>query len=73
MAEKLSQRDLILAYMEKNGSITPKDAYREFGCLRLAAQIFNLKSEGIAISTTRETVKNKYGNTTCYARYSLCN
>lgn len=72
MAEKLSQTEGILNYLKEKGSITPKDAYKEFDCMRLAAQIHNLKQQGIAIKTTIEKTKNRYGRTVCYARYILC-
>ena len=69
---KDTQCNKILAYLKENGSITPKDAYKEFDCMRLAAQIHNLKQQGIDIKTTIEKTKNRYGRTVCYARYSLC-
>jgi hypothetical protein len=69
---KESQENKILEYLKKHGSITPKDAYKEFDCMRLAAQIFNLKQQGINIQTTIEKSKNNHGRTVCYARYFLC-
>ena len=66
------QTNKILAYLKENGSITPKDAYKEFDCMRLAAQIHNLKQRGINIKTTIEKSKNRSGRTVCYARYILC-
>ena len=69
---KNSQSEMILEYIKENGSITPKDAYREFDCLRLAAQIHSLKRQGVRIKSTLETSRNRFGKRTCYARYSLC-
>lgn len=67
-----TQCDLILRYMQEEGSITPLDALREFGCLRLGARIWDLKHErGIRIKTGTEQKKNKYGKTVRYARYEL--
>lgn len=68
---KNTQADMILSYLKENGSITPKDAYREFDCLRLAAQIYILKSRGVKIKSTLETSRNRYGRKTCYSRYFL--
>ena len=68
---KESQSKRILNYIEENGSITQKDAYREFDCMRLAAQIFILRRQGVPIKSTLEKSRNRYGRTTCYARYSL--
>lgn len=69
---KARQRDMILRYMKEEGSITPLDAIREFGCLRLGARIWDLKNiDGIRIKAEMETHKNRYGKTVSYARYSL--
>lgn len=47
----LTQKDKIIAYIKKHGSITPLDALREFGCMRLATRIFELKEDGYKIKT----------------------
>ena len=70
--EKMTQCEDILKYIEENGSITQKDAYREFGCMRLAAQIYILKKRGYPIRRTIETTRNRYERTVSYARYYLC-
>ena len=57
--------------MMETGSITPLDAIREFGCLRLAARISNIKERGYTIRTVMEEGENRYGDTTRYARYYL--
>ena len=36
MNNKKTQCEMILAYMEEVGSITPAEAMQEFGCMRLA-------------------------------------
>jgi len=67
-----TQCDMILRYMKEEGSITPLDALREFGCLRLGARIWDLKNlRGVRIKTEGEKTKNKYGKVVRYARYSL--
>lgn len=70
--EKVNQCDKILAYIRENGSITPLDALREFGCMRLASRISDLKGLGYTIKRTMETSKNKYGEPVSYARYTIC-
>ena len=72
MAEKLSQCERILDYIAENGSITQLDALREFGCIRLASRISDLKRQGIPIKRTMESAKNRYGEPISYARYSIC-
>ena len=69
--KKLTQRDKIIAYCKEYGSITPLDALREFGCMRLATGIFELKEDGYKIKTVIEKAKNKSGEPVHYARYYL--
>lgn len=72
MAEKLSQCERILDYIAEQGSITQLDALREFGCMRLASRISDLKRQGIPIKRTMESAKNRYGEPISYARYTIC-
>ena len=67
----MTQCDKILDYMKKNGSITPLDALREFGCMRLAARINDITHDGIPIRSEMVSYKNHDGDTVKYARYSL--
>lgn len=68
----MTQKNMILEYLKKYGSITPLEAMREFGCMRLSAQIFKLKhNDGYDIETTMESSKNRFGADTCYAKYTL--
>lgn len=71
MEGKLTQCSKILAYIEREGSITPLDALREFGCMRLASRITDLKKAGFVISKEMETAKNRDGEPVRYARYRL--
>ena len=68
---KQSQNERIIQYIEENGSITPLEALREFGCMRLASRISDLKRAGYIISSEMETTKNKKGETVRFARYRL--
>ena len=68
---KATQCERILSYLEENKSITQIDALREFGCMRLASRISDLKRQGIPVRRTMETSKNRYGEPVRYARYSL--
>ena len=67
----ITQCEKILDYMRSNGSITPLDALREFGCMRLASRINDLKRQGIGITNTIETNINRYGEKIRYSRYKL--
>ena len=68
---KANQCNKILDYIEREGSITPLDALREFGCMRLASRITDLKKAGFVISKEMETAKNRDGEPVRYARYRL--
>lgn len=69
---KMSQCERIVEYMQQNGSITQLDALREFGCMRLASRISDLKRQGVAVKREMETSKNRYGEPISYARYFIC-
>ena len=62
---------MILLYMKEHGSITALDAMREFGCMRLAARISDLREKGYDIETFDEWSQNRYGGKIRYARYFL--
>ncbi len=66
-----TQCERILQYIEETGSITQMEALKEFGCMRLASRISDLKRQGVPVKRTMETAKNRYGEPVSYARYSL--
>lgn len=45
-----SQNARILAYLAKGGTLTPHQALRKFGTLRLAARAYELRSHGVVSS-----------------------
>ena len=69
--QRLTQSMKILKYMMDNGSITPVDAMREFGVMRLASRICDLEKQGFEIVHERTSGKNRYGETVNYCKYSL--
>ena len=64
-----TQADDVLQYMHDFGSITPLDAMKDLGVMRLAARINDLRNRGIQITSEMVTGKNRYGRTIHYARY----
>ncbi len=62
-----SQNERVLNHLQKHGKITPLQALKRFGCLRLGARIFELRSEGHDIVTS--LFRTKHGANV--ARYSL--
>lgn len=61
----------ILRHMRDFGSITSLEAMKEYGIMRLASRITDLKRQGYIIESTTEAGKNRYGEATRYARYTL--
>lgn len=48
---EISQRAAILARLKQGKKISPLQALRDFGCLRLAAVIYRLREQGHVIVT----------------------
>lgn len=67
----MTQCDMILKYMQDEGSITPWEAMREFGCMRLGARIYDLRRRGLDITKETETSRNRYGKRVSYAKYRV--
>lgn len=66
----MSQNDDILKYMLDHGSITPREAYAEFGCLALHSLISDLRNKyGIRIDDKYESAKNRRGDMRRCKRY----
>lgn len=72
-SRKVTQCDKILKYMNEYGGITPIDALREFGCMRLASRITDLRKSGVAIKKEMVSAKNRDGETVRFALYKLVN
>lgn len=69
--KNIVQEQMVLDYLMKHGSITPKEAEDYFGIMRLAAVIFKLRKQKYAIVTVPETRKNRFGVNVTYARYTM--
>lgn len=67
----MTQCERILRHLQDYGSITQAEAVTEYGCYRLGARIFDLKARGVAIKSETVTGKNRYGERTCFAKYTL--
>ena len=66
-----TQNKCVLDHMRQHGQITPLDALKEYGIMRLGARIFNLKQDGFDIKTEMIEVKNRFDKTVRVASYSL--
>lgn len=67
----INQRQQILSYIDEFGSISPLEAFRDLGVMRLSARAYDIEhKDGIKLKHKTETSKNRYGNTVKYTRYS---
>lgn len=67
----MTQCEKVLRHLREFGTITPMDAIREYGCLRLGARICDLRRGGYPIKSRIITGRNRFGEVTHYAEYSL--
>lgn len=67
----MSQCKRVLQHLQIHGSISQLEAAQEYGIMRLGARIYDLRKMGYSIDRIIETGKNRYGESTSYARYSL--
>lgn len=67
----MTQREAILQYIGEFGSITPIEAFSDLGITKLATRISEMRREGIKIRIEQVSVKNRYGRSVNYAKYSF--
>ena len=67
----MTQCERILRHMEDYGSITSLEAVTEYGIMRLASRVNDLKRQGVDVRRVMESGKNRYGEPTSYARYYM--
>lgn len=67
----MTQCDLILRHLQDYGHISPVEAFSEYGIMRLAARIADLKDRGVHIVPVRTSGKNRYGEKVSYTVYFL--
>lgn len=67
----MTQCETILRHIEEFGSITSLEAMQEYGVMRLASRITDLKRAGIPIKREMVSRKNRHGDTVTFARYSI--
>lgn len=68
---KITQKERIVEYIKKFGSISSYEAYADLGITQLGARIDQLKKDGYEFETEWESKKNRYGENTTYKRYKI--
>tara|TARA_R110001606_G_scaffold392389_1_gene561266 strand:+ start:215 stop:445 length:231 start_codon:yes stop_codon:yes gene_type:complete len=68
---KLNQKEKVIRHLNEYGTITPLDAFRDYGMMRLAAVIFNLKEDGYDIDSAMVSASNRFGEKVNFSEYKL--
>lgn len=64
-----TQNQQVLEHLKAGQGITALDAQSQFGIMRLAARIADLKAEGHRIVAQKVDVMNRYGQSVKVAKY----
>ena len=67
----MTQKEAILQYIADFGSITPMQAFSDLGITKLATRISEMRKNGMTFKIETVSVKNRYGKTVSYAKYSF--
>lgn len=67
----MTQCEKVKRHLDRFGSITPMDAIRDYGIMRLGARVYDLKRRGVSISAHLIRGTNRFGEPTRYAEYGL--
>ena len=67
----MTQNDKIIRHLHDYGSITPIEAFNEYGIMRLASRVCDLKKKGYDIRSKSTKSVNRYGEPIWYAKYEL--
>jgi len=65
------QNERILRHLHDYGSITSLEAMSEYGVMRLASRVHELRHAGHEIRGDTVAGKNRYGEPTRYSRYTM--
>lgn len=65
----MTQSERIVRHLRDYGSITSVEAMKEYGVMRLASRVSDLKKAGFPIRSEMVKGRNRYGEATSYARY----
>ena len=68
----MNKTQKVKLHLIEKGSITPLEAHKEYGTMRLSGIIYNLRySYGMNIRTQKTTFVDRYGDKSYYATYIL--
>lgn len=67
----MKQTERIIRHIHDYGSITSWEAMQEYGIMRLASRICDLRQMGYPIRSEMVKAKNRYGEAVSYAKYTM--
>lgn len=68
---RLTQREIILMHLEQRGPLSARQAMHDYGVMRLAARIEELRRAGHPIRSHWVSVWNRYGDEVAVVEYAL--
>lgn len=68
---RLTQKEKVIRHLEAFGTITPMEAIQDYGIMRLASRISELRRAGYIIFTDMVYGLNRFQEKTRYAEYRL--
>lgn len=69
----MTQTEKILRHLQEHGEITAYEAVQEYGIMRLAGRVADLKKAGYPIQSRTTRGKNRFGEPVCYSTYYMSN
>lgn len=67
----MTQTEKVLCHIINRGSITPLEAMKEYGIMRLGARVHDIRAAGIPIKSEIVVAKNADGKPVHYAKYYM--
>ena len=67
----MTQNERIIRHLECFGSITQAEAMTDYGIMRLASRVNDLRKSGYPIQTEMVCGRNRFDEATRYARYRM--
>lgn len=67
----MTQKDQIMDYLSRFGSITPMEAFADLGITKLATRVSEMSREGVQFRRKLEKNVNRLGKRVVYMRYWL--
>lgn len=67
----MTQCEKVLKHLKERGGITSLEAMQNYGIMRLASRVNDLRRQGVPIRTACITGKNRYGEKIHFTEYFL--